>query len=182
MSKNYVLILGIVPFLIAAAPKTQQGGIVRPTTNVVVTHPTTSVTTFRPVTDSVVTHPQSAQVVVSHPSTAEAEMAVTGGATAGGSAGTAKGGVNPIPSGKSATSMSGFQGKQATDFKAAQTGQTSFNLGNGKPDSAKDSTAKNSGAFKGQLNNINGGLDNAMKGGGKVSQSKIANKVKQAKK
>ena len=180
IKNNFVFIIGVVPFLIAAAPKTPQGGIVRPKTEVVVTHPTTSGTVSRPESKAVVTHPQSSEVVLSHPSTAEAEAAVTQGATAAAPGAGAKGAGNTIPSGKSSTSMSDFKGKQATDFKAAQTGKTSFDLGNGKQDSAKDSTAKNSNSFKGQLSNVNGGLEKAMQGNANVSKSKIANKVKKA--
>lgn len=177
MKLNYVWLLGAVPLLVAAAPNTPKGGIIRPTTNTVVSHPTTAVGPARPVSNVVVTRPESKAVVVSHPSTAEAEAAVTAASAAPSAGGkntkTAAG--NTIPSGNSKTSMSNFQGKQAVDFKAAQTGNTSFDLGNGKPDSAKDGVAKNSDMFKG----LGGNLDAAMqKTTSPVSKSKIAEKVK----
>lgn len=177
MKPNYLFILGTLPFILAAAPTTPKGGIIRPTTTAVVTHPQTSATPVRPVTNVTVTRPESKGVVISHPTTAESEAAATSSAPAtGGQNASAKSAAgNTVPSGNSPTSMSGFQGKQAIDFKAAQTGKTSFDLGGGKPDSAKDSTAKNSDAFKG----IGGNLDQQLqKTNVSISQSKIANKVK----
>lgn len=175
MKKHFIFVISVLPFLVAAAPKTPQGGIVRPKTNVVVTHPTTSgVSTVRPVTQVTVSRPQSADVVVSHPSTAEAEAAVTQGATDVAPSAGAKGAGNTIPSGSSPTSMSNFKGKQAADLKAAQHGQTSLNLATGKEDSAKDSTAKNSNAFKG----VGGDLEKQMaQANAGVSKSSIAGKV-----
>ena len=73
--------------------------------------------------------------------------------------------------------MSGFQGKQATDFKAAQGGKTSFDLGNGKDNSAKSNAAKGSNAFKG----LGGNLDKAMKQGGNgASKGKVSKAIKAA--
>ena len=175
MKLKHLFILICAPCLLAAAPTTPKAVSLHPKTEVVVTHPqTSSVVLSRPTSKVVVFRPQSAEVVVTHPNTAEAEAAVTGTSTT--SAGGAKG-ENSIPSGKSSTSMSGFQGKQAVDLKAAQAGKTSFDLGGGKPDSAKDSLAKSSDAFKG----IGGNLDKAMANGkGKASKDKISQKVKGA--
>ena len=179
MQINRLLVLSVIPLVAAAAPATK-GGLVRPTTQVTVIRPTTSTTAVHPATKVVLSRPQSEGVVVSHPSTAVSEAAATGANTAakGSNSSGKSSAVNGIPSGSSKTSMSGFQGKQATDFKAAQTGTTSANLGGGgQNNAAKDSLAKSSDAFKG----LGGNLDAAMKKGGPaVSQSKIAGKVKGA--
>ena len=178
-----IILLPVFGILLAAAVQVRAAAVTRPTTQVVVSHPQTAVTASHPVTQGAVSRPSSAGIVVSHPTSSE--PAAPAGAAASGknekvspAAGT-KGvaAVNEIPSSKSATSMSGFQGKQATDFKAAQGGKTSFDLGGGKDDSGKNNAAKNSNAFKG----LGGDLDKAMKQGhGGASRGKVSNAIKSA--
>ena len=136
---------------VVAHPKTGSVATTHPPTTVVVqypvtmqavSHPQTQAEVVPPVTTVAVVHPQTTVEVV-HPTTT---VLVT-------HPGMSEWGENSVTAGKgnksAATSMSGFQPKQAKDLKAgskraAPVGGGTLKLGNETDEASKDSAAKSS--------------------------------------
>lgn len=181
-------------------PTTQTTSVVRPTTQTVGTgrqttlptgesHPKTNVAVVRPITVSATSNKPTTQVTVTHPTTS---VVVSRPTTVGNapltdkpSLGTSsskpsatpqsgkKQAVSDIPSGSSATSMSGFKMPEAKKFQLLDASG-----GLGKPNEAEKAAAAAAAQAPKATNPSTINVADILRGGGNVSKNSLQKEIK----